>query len=158
MPSQLERTPQLCTWWEIRWKGVGVHTHPHPILHVYGMYARKWQLSLCLLVLCGQNLPLVDVRHIRAVTVCSLYSVSTYRNTCLRWYITVPYKCSYFVFTVQYFRITKMFLGFRSGTYACDMSSVYNDSIITKGVCKNRYEALQIQIMFYVYDCNSYMK
>ncbi len=27
LPSQLERTLQLCTWWWLEWKGVGVHPH-----------------------------------------------------------------------------------------------------------------------------------
>jgi hypothetical protein len=73
-------------------------------------------------------------------------------------YITVSYKC--LILYLQYFSITKICLGFRSGTYICDMSSVYIDSTIKKGVCKNRYEALQLQIQYLLsvlYDCNSYI-
>ncbi len=47
-----------------------------------------------------------------------------------------------FVFTI--FHNTKIFLGFRSGTYICDMSSDYIGSTVTKGVCTNQYEALQV--------------
>ncbi len=32
LPSQLERTLQLCAWWKIEWEGVGVHPHPPPLI------------------------------------------------------------------------------------------------------------------------------
>ncbi len=57
---------------------------------------------------------------------------------------TMQFLANVLILYLQYISITKICLGFSSG-----MSIMYIDSTITKGVvCKNRYEALQIQIQY----------
>jgi hypothetical protein len=42
LPSQMERTPQLCLWWQTERKGKGVHPPPSPwFYHHDGMY-QQW--------------------------------------------------------------------------------------------------------------------
>ncbi len=50
LPSHLGRTPQLCSWWKIEWKGGGCEpptlTRLGWIYHHDEMHARKWPLPV----------------------------------------------------------------------------------------------------------------